>query len=73
LYFFGLYYSHFVELDKAIGNSYIGTPYQGFSVCVSGDATTIATGGYQDNFTVGAAWIFHRKCQFDCSLALHVG
>jgi hypothetical protein len=45
---------------KLVGSGYIGTPEQGISVAISGDGSTIAIGGYNDN-GIGAVWIFVRS------------
>jgi hypothetical protein len=52
----------FQQGGKLVGNNTIGsTVYQGFSVSLSGDGNTLAVGGYQDNSSVGAVWLFSRS------------
>jgi len=45
---------------KLVGTGYTSAPYQGTSVALSGDGNTLAIGGYNDNGTIGATWIFTR-------------
>jgi len=45
---------------KLIGSGVVGTPYQGFSVSLSADGNTLASGGGGDNSSKGAVWIFTR-------------
>ena len=45
---------------KLVGSSAVGTSYQGFSVSISGNGKTIASGGYGDSSFVGAVWLFVR-------------
>jgi hypothetical protein len=45
--------------SKLVGTGYSGTQvYQGHSVSISSDASTIVVGGYYDNSQVGAIWIY---------------
>ncbi len=45
---------------KLIGTGNIGFASQGFSISLSKDGNTVATGGYNDNNNLGAVWIFTR-------------
>ena len=45
---------------KLIGTDAIGGAFQGFSVSLSGDGNTAIVGGFHDNDSVGAAWVFTR-------------
>jgi hypothetical protein len=53
--------STYVEQQKLVGSNPMGTPYQGSSVAISADGTTIAVGGPQDNNQFGAVWIFRKQ------------
>ncbi len=45
--------------NKLVGSGYVGTtPYQGISISLSGNGTTLAVGGFGDNAFVGATWLF---------------
>jgi hypothetical protein len=46
---------------KLVGTGSVGNAQQGFSVSLSGDGNTAIVGGYVDNGTAGAAWVFTRK------------
>ncbi len=46
--------------SKLLARDAVGTAYQGASVDLSSDGTTVVVGGYQDNSDVGAAWIYTR-------------
>ena len=46
---------------KLVGSGAVGTATQGFSVALSSDGNTAIVGGYSDNGSVGAAWIFTRS------------
>ena len=47
---------------KLVGTGSVGTPvYQGHSVALSADGNTAIEGGYGDNNSVGAAWVFTRS------------
>jgi hypothetical protein len=46
---------------KLVGTGYVGNPLQGASVSISADGNTAAIGGYGDNSSVGAIWIFTRS------------
>jgi gliding motility-associated-like protein len=48
--------------NKLVGTGSIGTtPFQGFSVSLSADGNTAATGGYGDATNTGAVWVFTRN------------
>jgi FG-GAP-like repeat/FG-GAP repeat len=47
--------------NQLVGTGYVGSPFQGTSVALSGDGNTAIVGGYADNSNVGAAWIFTRS------------
>ncbi len=46
--------------SKLVGAGGVGTTFQGWSVAVSSDGTTMIEGGPYDNGIVGAAWVFQR-------------
>jgi hypothetical protein len=46
---------------KLVGSGNVGNSNQGASVSVSADGNTAIIGGYGDNGTIGAAWIFIRS------------
>jgi hypothetical protein len=46
--------------SKLVGTGYVGSGYQGCSVALSADGNTAILGGYGDNSTTGAAWVFIR-------------
>ncbi len=46
------------QIAKLVGTGASGAAYQGFAVAVSGDGNTIASGGYMDASSTGAAWLF---------------
>jgi type IX secretion system substrate protein len=46
---------------KLVGTGSLGIPHQGFSVSLSSDGNTAISGGYGDNDTIGAAWVFTRN------------
>ena len=47
---------------KLVGTGAVGTAaYQGHAVALSADGNTLAVGGYSDNSTVGATWLFTRS------------
>src|SRR5205085_8246357 len=46
--------------QKLTGLGYIGQPLQGISVSISSDGNTLVEGGYGDNNSVGAVWVFTR-------------
>jgi len=53
-----------VQQTKIIAPDPINTPLgarQGHSVSLSGDGTTLAFGGYNDNNAVGATWVYVRS------------
>lgn len=41
-----------------VGSNAVGPSDQGYAVALSGDGKTLAVGGYNDNGTVGAVWMF---------------
>jgi hypothetical protein len=43
---------------KLVGTGSIGTSQQGYIVAISGDGSTIAISGIEDNSYIGAIWIF---------------
>ena len=47
--------------SKLVGTGAIGLPRQGYSVGLSGDGNTLAVGGYLDNGSIGATWVFTRS------------
>jgi hypothetical protein len=44
--------------DKLVGTGALGNQYQGASVALSADGSTLAVGGYATGANVGATWIF---------------
>ncbi|MGH7741153.1 MAG: T9SS type A sorting domain-containing protein [Candidatus Eiseniibacteriota bacterium] len=48
------------EQAKLVGGGAVGASYQGRSVSLSADGNTALVGGYADNLTAGAAWVFVR-------------
>ncbi len=46
--------------SKIVGTGYIDSPEQGTSVSLSADGNTLASGGYYDDSSIGATWIFTR-------------
>ncbi len=46
---------------KLVGWDAVGNAYQGYSVAISADGNTAVVGGYGDDSTVGAAWVFTRN------------
>ena len=46
--------------NKLVGSGRIGWTNQGTSVSLSADGNTAMVGGYRDNNSIGAAWIFTR-------------
>jgi hypothetical protein len=46
---------------KLVGTNAVGTSYQGYAASLSGDGNTLIVGGYGDNSTVGATWVFARN------------
>lgn len=56
---------NWVQQAKLVGTGAVGPAKQGWSVAISADGNTAATGGYADSATittlgVGAAWVFVR-------------
>ncbi|MCA6499188.1 MAG: IPT/TIG domain-containing protein, partial [Chitinophagaceae bacterium] len=47
--------------NKLVGTGAVGSARQGFSVSISADGNTAIAGGYNDNSSVGAAWVFTRS------------
>ena len=54
----GLWYQ---KGKKLVGTGHVGTSFQGCSVSLSADATTMVVGARGDNLGLGAAWIFVRN------------
>jgi hypothetical protein len=46
---------------KLVGADAVGGAFQGYSVALSADGNTAVVGGYGDDSTAGAAWIFTRS------------
>src|SRR5664280_2034923 len=46
---------------KLVGSDAVGGAFQGYSVAVSANGDTAIVGGYGDNATAGAAWVFTRS------------
>lgn len=46
--------------SKLVGTGNTGAARQGYSVAISADGNTVASGGYADNGNRGAVWIFSR-------------
>ena len=46
--------------SKLIGDSTVGTSYQGYSAAISSDGSTLLEGGNHDNNCTGAAWVFYN-------------
>jgi hypothetical protein len=46
---------------KLVGTGGVGNSFQGSSVAISADGNTGIVGGYGDNFSIGAAWVFIRS------------
>ncbi len=49
------------SFTKLVGSGAVGSSYQGQSVSLSFDGNTLAVGGYADNNSTGATWIFTRN------------
>jgi FG-GAP repeat protein len=47
--------------SKLVAYDYSGAPQQGGSVAVSADGNTMIMGGYEDDSSFGAAWVFSRS------------
>jgi hypothetical protein len=47
--------------QKLVGSGGIGQSFQGYSTALSADGNTAIVGGYFDNESVGAAWVFVRS------------
>ncbi len=46
---------------KLVGTGAVGNAQQGWSVSLSGDGNTAIVGGYLDNNSAGAAWVYTRS------------
>ncbi|MBW8050033.1 MAG: hypothetical protein FVQ77_06780 [Cytophagales bacterium] len=46
--------------SKLVGTGAVGVASQGLSVSISSDGNTAIVGGYADNSTAGAAWVYTR-------------
>ena len=46
---------------KLVGTGAVGAAYQGISVALSADGNTAIVGGFADNGSAGAAWVFTRS------------
>jgi formylglycine-generating enzyme required for sulfatase activity len=46
---------------KLVGSGAVGLTAQGFSVSLSADGNTAVGGGYFDNYTTGATWVWTRS------------
>ena len=49
------------EGNKLTGTGAVGAAFQGHKVTISADGNTVAIGGYNDNQSKGASWIFTRN------------
>jgi len=47
--------------SKLVGTGAVGTALQGASVSISADGNTAIVGGWYDNSSVGAAWVYTRS------------
>jgi len=47
--------------SKIVGTGSVGAASQGIAVSLSANGNTLAVGGFQDNASVGATWIFTRS------------
>ena len=47
--------------SKLVGTGNIGAARQGYSISLSADGNTAMVGGYEDNSTQGAAWVYTRS------------
>ena len=47
--------------EKLVGTGAVGNARQGMSVALSADGNTAIVGGWSDNSTTGAAWVFTRS------------
>jgi hypothetical protein len=47
--------------SKLVATDAVGTSYQGVSVALSADGNTAIVGGYVDNGSVGAVWVYTRS------------
>jgi hypothetical protein len=50
-----------IQQAKLVGTGNGNTSAQGWSVALSGDGNTAAVGGYEDNSSEGAVWVFTRS------------
>jgi len=46
---------------KLVGSGAVGTANQGYSVALSADGNTAIVGGYNDNASAGAVWVYTRS------------
>jgi len=46
--------------SKLVGSGAIGQSWQGYSVSISADGNTAIVGGYKDNNSQGAVWVYNR-------------
>ena len=46
---------------KLVGTGAVGGSLQGWSVSISADGNTAIVGGFDDNFSAGAAWVYTRS------------
>jgi hypothetical protein len=46
--------------SKLVTTDYVGSAYMGQAVSLSADGSTLAVGGYGDDGSIGATWIFKR-------------
>jgi hypothetical protein len=51
--------------QKLVGADHIFRSLQGQSVAISDDKLTLAVGGYDDSFGVGAVWVYSRSSLLD--------
>jgi hypothetical protein len=47
--------------SKLLGTGAVGPALQGSAVSLSGDGNTAVAGGFDDNGSIGAAWVFNRS------------
>jgi len=55
------FYPTVQQSNRLVGTGAVGTANQGYSVSISADGNTMATGGSSDNGGVGAVWVFVRS------------
>jgi hypothetical protein len=56
----GVAQAQFTQQAKLVGTGALGTSEQGYFVSLSDDGNTAIVGGYHDNNSVGAAWVYTR-------------